>query len=485
MAASSSSVAESARDVVSSTMSSTTSKSAQPTVTTTKSSNRMLSLNLRPTRRALAAPTTWNPADSMASEISADAAPEGFFDDAFSPRSPSNVVGSSASIGVPTSCAAHRSAQPRPNRGEATGGITEQESVHSADSELNDLPVDLPTAENQNRPQDTADILIPSNSRRNTAVNLENASSAYITESPRYLISGVALGVLGFLVAAVPFCMRAFEFIALGQEIPVSEVPPTVSEMVSRWNTTEARVFFGFELTAANMILLSWYPYKLRNACCIPMHGGCRMNVLFFHVSWATFRQFGPTIGLVLVACCPTVPMEHAKAADLVLIMVHGGAASLMFSGFLMCEAHALSIWPFRCDAPLDGRPCVDDRQYRLRLLSWRISAFCFFAFMGIQGYLTFYPRHQVVNGTSFGLEVLAGLSMMFNHGMVWKYCRERERMDRRQRSGAARTISQVLADLSGTDFISRFTGRRRSSVGADIQLVDNIRDAEVGRRTS
>ena len=70
------------------------------------------------------------------------------------------------------------------------------------------------------------------------------------------------------------------------------------------------RKFAAFE---ALSILLSWYPYKLRNACCIPAQGGCRMPLGPCAMSWATARTFFPPVGLVLVACVPSVRQEERR----------------------------------------------------------------------------------------------------------------------------------------------------------------------------
>mmetsp|Transcript_16269 Transcript_16269/g.35235 ORF Transcript_16269/g.35235 Transcript_16269/m.35235 type:complete len:421 (-) Transcript_16269:62-1324(-) len=298
-------------------------------------------------------------------------------------------------------------------------------------------------------------------SRRDATITLRLATSHYITESPRYLVAGCVLGMLGFIVAATPFFMRIAEHLARGEAVPMSEVPPTVSEMVSKWDTTEARVFFGFELTAANMILLSWYPYKLRNSCCIPMYGGCQLPCN--GPSWATFRQFGPAVGLVLVACCPTVSMATAKASDWVLISVHGAAAMLMFGGFLCAEAHTLSIWPFKCSAPEEGQPDVEANQLFLRTLSWMVAAFCFSVFFSIQGALCFYTTTVFINGLSFGLEVVAGLAMLFNHWVIWFYCTERTRRD--LRAGGGNLVDRGLDSMGDRprQLLRKFTGIRVS----------------------
>jgi len=273
--------------------------------------------------------------------------------------------------------------------------------------------------------------------RRDTNVQIGLVSQQYVQESPHFLLAGAILGVLGFLIAVVPYILRVGEHLCRGTEIPIKEVPPTVSELVSKWDTVEARIFFGFELTSAYCILLSWYPYKLRNACCIPATGGCRMGCM----SWATYRQFMPPIGLILVACCPTVKLQLLRAEDLVLVTVHCLAAMMMFVGFLMAEAHALSIRfyfltfrgklsfvvPFPC-----ASPTIDwgTREYRMRSSTWHTSAWTFISFMILQvlgsvGILAMDVRRRWCV-MSFIFEVVSGLAMLANHLIIWYFAPER-----------------------------------------------------------
>lgn len=276
--------------------------------------------------------------------------------------------------------------------------------------------------------------------KRDTAVEEHIAQHQFIQESPRYLIVGTILGILGFLVAVVPYLMRVIRHVIKNETIPKDEVPPTVSELVSHWETVEARIFFGFEFTAALLILLSWYPFKMRSACCIPMFGGCKMRLGCCTISWATFRQFVPPIGLILVACCPTIKVEidvkDFDPANFVLIAVHGIAALMMFVGFLLAEAHALSMpilftkfVPLPCRCRGVGKAAVNDdhREYWVRWLTWHVAAGSFSLFLATQAplYLRSKPSRKW-NITSFTLEVVAGIAMLLNHGAVWYFSKER-----------------------------------------------------------
>jgi len=237
------------------------------------------------------------------------------------------------------------------------------------------------------------------------------------------------LGVLGFVLAALPFAISIGTSMGddaiHGTNLTLSlEVPATVSELVSKWESVEARVFFGFEVAASFCILLSWYPFKLRYASCIPSHGGCRISMgCFGSVSWATWRQFVPPLGLLLVACVPTVKRDDWTMESMVLVLAHGGAAMMMFLGFLMAEAHTLSIWPFRCPCDVLEK---GSKQYRLRLRSWMVAGVCFALFNCMLGLQHIAVAGWQFNVISFALEVVAGLAMLLNHFVIVVYSPER-----------------------------------------------------------
>lgn len=282
--------------------------------------------------------------------------------------------------------------------------------------------------------------------RRDTNAQIELVNQQYIQESPYMLIVGSILGALGFFIAVIPYILRVAELKYRGDKIKADDIPDTVSALVSKWDTPEARIFFGFELSAAFCILMSWYPYRLRGACRIAATGGCRIQICCFSMHWATFRQFVPPVGLVLLTCCPTVPMDKVEsAAHLVLIFVHCLAAMMMFVGFLMAECHALSLspdfsnWgpvgrclsyvtPSRCRKPTvdSGSP-----QYRVRFSTWKVSAAGFQLFLVLQGVLllnlNLVKKYLWIGkGVSFGMEVIAGLAMLANHAAIWYYTPER-----------------------------------------------------------
>ncbi|CAK8992841.1 unnamed protein product [Durusdinium trenchii] len=209
--------------------------------------------------------------------------------------------------------------------------------------------------------------------------------------------------------------LRALSGTLGNRNLHQSFLPSTVSELVSEWQSVEARIFFGFELLAAFCILLSWYPFKLRNAGCIPAEGGCYIRVPympFASMSWAIARQFFPPVGLVLVAC-----EESWDAEQLVLVVVHCVSALLMFTAFLFSEAHALSLRPFRC-AVTTLEP--GSLEYKLRYITWHLAFWPYFLFTLIQIYNFFGDLHPYMKIISFVLEVDAGLAMLANHYVIW-----------------------------------------------------------------
>jgi len=257
-----------------------------------------------------------------------------------------------------------------------------------------------------------------------------------------------------------------------------------IQELVSRWDMVEARIFFGFELSAALLILMSWYPFKIRSACCIPAYGGCRLELFGgISMSWATFRQFVPSIGLILVACCPTVKirMEEFKPADSVLILTHGAAALMLFVGFLMSEAHALSVpimftqkVPFRCRAVGLAKSAMQEGsiEHKVRLASWYVAAGTFLMFLIVQVVLAFRTKpSRKWSATSFLLEVTAGLSILFNHAAIWYYSAERHGIP--ARSGAPEDLG---------DFENHIQYRRDVQRSASTQPLAETELATVGR---
>eukprot|EP00928_Gymnodinium_smaydae_P048998 TRINITY_DN32842_c0_g1_i1.p1 TRINITY_DN32842_c0_g1~~TRINITY_DN32842_c0_g1_i1.p1 ORF type:complete len:437 (+),score=34.57 TRINITY_DN32842_c0_g1_i1:38-1348(+) len=249
----------------------------------------------------------------------------------------------------------------------------------------------------------------------------------YMQESPRYMVIGVALGMLGFFVAIVPYLIRLF-----GKSDPL---PATISAVVARWETVEARMFFGFEFTAAILVMLSWYPFKLRNAGCIPSLGGCKIGKT--KLSWATFRQFAPPLGLMIVATCPTVERKVGQItpAEYLTSFIHTLGAMVSFCSYLLAEAHMLSspivftnVVPLRCDA-VGKNKVIQDRksaEYQARLWTLRLAAGFLIVHLILQVVILLGDIGRVWFLLSFCAEAGICLLIVCNLFVIWYYCHER-----------------------------------------------------------
>lgn len=272
-------------------------------------------------------------------------------------------------------------------------------------------------------PGPTRRLATPELQRRAHAERVNSTTWTFMRESVLYLPVGVVLGYCGFFAVIVPLLMRV-TVTTLGLSSRPLYIPPTISELVSDWNSVEGRAFFGFELGAAVCILLSWYPFKLANAICNPLHGGCcTVSVCGYCVFWATVRQFVGPIGLLLVACIPTVsPSMYVEVENLCLVFWHCIAAMLMFIGYLSCEAHALNLWPFSCTQFVCK---FGTMEYRWRYWTFTVALWTFGLFMAMQISTGFITLNRTCCSVSFTLEALSGLSMLANQLSIWVYATE------------------------------------------------------------
>jgi len=172
-----------------------------------------------------------------------------------------------------------------------------------------------------------------------------------------FLLVGSVSGLLGFLVAGglgmQKYYHGGIEHLWNGNRTYIVEnnfmgepfssghnyQPQTVSELVHNQESPEGKAFFAFGLVAAICILLSWYPWQLRNVylgddvllcgCCGP--------------TWQNIRQFLPPLGMFLVACIPTAPPVNRKFGDYITVGLHTVGALMMVGGYSVCEILTLS----------------------------------------------------------------------------------------------------------------------------------------------
>mmetsp|Transcript_119435 Transcript_119435/g.207378 ORF Transcript_119435/g.207378 Transcript_119435/m.207378 type:complete len:364 (-) Transcript_119435:166-1257(-) len=163
------------------------------------------------------------------------------------------------------------------------------------------------------------------------------------------LLSGATFGILGFAFAAIAgFWEKEAYDSAIGIKYPSGNphFPLTVSEMVHDPASPTGKAFLGFELTAAVLLLTSWYPYMLCNVYVGERHAlfsgsdhcccGC--------ISWSTLRQFLPALGLAIVALVTTTPTFSKKSSNVSFItcQIHILAATALFGGYILCEMQCL-----------------------------------------------------------------------------------------------------------------------------------------------
>mmetsp|Transcript_63628 Transcript_63628/g.186127 ORF Transcript_63628/g.186127 Transcript_63628/m.186127 type:complete len:345 (-) Transcript_63628:142-1176(-) len=111
----------------------------------------------------------------------------------------------------------------------------------------------------------------------------------------------------------------------------------TVSELVGNTSSPAGKSFFSFCLVGAICMLMSFYPYHLRN-----VYVGDDETIL--GISWLALRTFCPPIGLMLTVLAPTKPLQQATFQDMVALVIHCMGASMMLSGHVIFELHALCI---------------------------------------------------------------------------------------------------------------------------------------------
>uniref|UniRef100_A0A7S4QMD6 Transmembrane protein n=1 Tax=Alexandrium monilatum TaxID=311494 RepID=A0A7S4QMD6_9DINO len=137
----------------------------------------------------------------------------------------------------------------------------------------------------------------------------------------------------------------------------------TVSELVGDPASPAGKSFFSFCLVGAICMLVSFYPYNLRNA-----YVGDDDRVL--GISWLALRTFLPPIGLMLTVLAPTKPLEQCTFPDYVALVIHCIGAAMMLSGHVTFELHALC-----CSRVVQISP-------RERVVRWMFLAGC--AFSGV-----------------------------------------------------------------------------------------------------
>lgn len=304
--------------------------------------------------------------------------------------------------------------------------------------------------------------------------------------STSLLFVGALLGFIGFVFAA---------FLGFWQELeeashrnfraqPIGTYfPATVSEMVYNSSSGSGKCFFAFVLIGGICMLMSWYPWALRNVYigddALLLNGwiGNDISGNPRGIKVLMLRQFLPPLGIMMVACIPAPPAANRLFTDVVSSTVHTIGAVMAIGGYAFIELATLTIWSHKVvlDTPINGKThSWSERSVRLILIG--CCLFCIVAFQ-VSGFLlghadklgiccadewqvptskdwdllraenevglkvedeiaaangkklllhTATGFYRVLKLSEYWFEVFSGLFMLASHLAVWFYCPER-----------------------------------------------------------
>eukprot|EP00929_Paragymnodinium_shiwhaense_P118669 TRINITY_DN90581_c0_g1_i1.p1 TRINITY_DN90581_c0_g1~~TRINITY_DN90581_c0_g1_i1.p1 ORF type:complete len:356 (+),score=67.63 TRINITY_DN90581_c0_g1_i1:71-1138(+) len=155
------------------------------------------------------------------------------------------------------------------------------------------------------------------------------------------LLCGAICGFLGFAFAGFLGIWRSkvedLELNYLGEPMPSGRNfwPPSVSMMVRDPASPSGKCFFAFQTVAAICIMMSWYPWQLRN-----VYVGTRATM--FGVNLLNLRTLLPPIGMMLVTHIQVIPPAQRGFRDQVAVGLHSLGAIMMIGGFGLFELHSL-----------------------------------------------------------------------------------------------------------------------------------------------
>jgi hypothetical protein len=243
--------------------------------------------------------------------------------------------------------------------------------------------------------------------------------------------------------------------------------PETVSESVHNRNSPAGKIFFTFAgLMAAFLLLMSWYAFTLRNVYTGPktIPGGMMYST--------TFRQYVPTLGLIMLVGVSTYPSSVATdmgwGATLCCVL-HLVGAGMMFVGYMFAEFRCLEM----CGQVNKQPGCkrylsIEGTERSVRQFTVSCMSFCFALFLCFQVCLYLPPSvvccfdewkqagewydltkpdnttvSQVlqvahVNNTASGAvlafkmgsyfsECIAGIFLLASHFSIYYFCEERQ----------------------------------------------------------
>lgn len=301
---------------------------------------------------------------------------------------------------------------------------------------------------------------------REVPENLPEISARF--RAPGLLLIGAISAGVAFLGAAVCTTMEYFKpKYRWNMELGIKYAsgngywPETVSESVSDANSAPGKIFYTFSLLAGLALLISYYPYNLRNCYTGPAK-------IFHLVYWSTFRQFIPVYGLFMLIGVSVYPSAVAQETNggMLCLGIHLLGASLMFMGYMLCEFKCMEMFGFTL-------PHTVSQKY-LDIVGWqrRIRQVCsalmfafyclFLIFEGLimiqnpccadewlsagEWYNRTAPNGQIVQMVleratvlntakdwylvykfcAYWSECLAGVCLIYSHITIWYYCEER-----------------------------------------------------------
>lgn len=180
----------------------------------------------------------------------------------------------------------------------------------------------------------------------------------------------------------------------------INYYPQTVSEMVYDPASPAGKCFFAFCMIGAICIMISNYPFHLRNAYVGDDEIYCGVSVM-------TYRAMMPPIGMMLVACITTTPAAKADFRDKVCVMIHTFGAVIMIGGHALFELHNLR----------SKRAHTKKTERKVRwacLISCVVAMLGFEIFGGLAGFL---PKHGVCCADVFKVPNMTDLKVAFQAG--------------------------------------------------------------------
>jgi len=199
------------------------------------------------------------------------------------------------------------------------------------------------------------------------------------SQSLSFLLAGSILGFLAFLLPILLGRTLETGNITLNIDgMPFesgrSYYPETVSEMVQDQDSPVGKTFFGFVLAGSICLLISQYPWNLRN-----VNVGAEVwQMGAFRGIFLNLRTLLPPVGMIIVSCIRVVPKMQRTLGDRITCNVHTAGAVTAIGGY--CVFESLTLFRYQRRAQFTG--C--ERTVRIFLASFCAFAVLLFQIGGI-----------------------------------------------------------------------------------------------------